>query len=257
LIETLQVGAGEPMLFAPMLWDLDPKRVSSAVGQLGSNAGLRQIMGKIQGAASGTELTLLELSTKEQQLATKAITIGLLPTFPVNSVSGEKAFTFTPYSGALISEPSEREILSKARAIVACVRYGQRYAGASKILYPNALLRSLLDSQKNYSLKAHSEAKQQYGQLVLRGVGRIVKEDSRYAFQLIPSEENQRAVRLAVELINRNQIMEERNLTIPRADQLSAPGTIGNEFDGISLAHKRKRAGDDELEDLVEILRRN
>jgi hypothetical protein len=75
-------------------------------------------------------------------------------------------------------------------------------------------------------------------------------------FQLIPSEENKRAVRLAIELLNRNEIVEERNLTISDASPLSAPGAIGNEFDGISMAHKRKRAGDDELEDLVEILRR-
>ena len=257
LIEPLQVGAGDPMLFAPMLWDLDPKRVSSAVAQLGADSGIKQIMVRIQGAASGTELLSLDLSAKEQQLATKAVTVGLLPTFPVNSVSGERAFTFTPYSGALITEPSEREILNKARAIVACVRYGQSYAGASKIQNPGALLRSLLNSDRNHSLRAHSEAKQQYGQLVLRGIGRIAKEGGWYVFQLIPSEENKRAVRLAIELLNRNQIMEERNLTISSADQLNAPGTIGNEFDGISLAHKRRRAGDDELEDLVEILRRS
>jgi hypothetical protein len=256
LIETLNVGTGEPILFAPMLWDLDPKRVSSAVGQLGSASGLKQIMAKIQGAASGAELPLLQLSSVEEGLASKAITIGLLPTFPVNSVSGEKSFTFTPYSGALITEPAEREILSKARAVVACVRYGQKYAGASRILYPGALLRALLDPDKNHSLKSHSETKQQYGQLVLRGVGRIVKAGYGHVFQLIPSDENKRAVRLAIELINRNEIVEERNLTIKDAGQLSASGVIGNEFDGISLAHKRKRAGDDELEDLVEILRK-
>lgn len=91
LIETLNVGTGEPMLFAPILWDLDPKRVSSAVGQLGSASGLKQIMAKIQCAASGAELPLLQLSSIEEGLASKAITIGLLPTFPVNSVSGEKS----------------------------------------------------------------------------------------------------------------------------------------------------------------------
>lgn len=256
LIETLSVGIGEPMLFAPMLWDLDPKRVSSALGQLGTGSGLKQIMGRIQGTHSGAELSRLNLSVQEQALAAKAVTIGLLPTFPVDSVAGVKSFTFTPYSGALITEQTERELLGKARAIVSCVRYGQKYAGASRILYPGALLRALLDPNRNYSLASHSEAKQQYGQLVLRGVGRIVQDNYRYVFQLIPSEENKRAVRLAIELLNRNEIVEERNLAISDASQLSAPGAIGNEFDGISMAHKRKRAGDDELEDLVEILRR-
>jgi len=256
LVESLSVGAGEPMLFAPMLWDLDPKRVSSALGQLGTSSGLKQIMGKVQAARSGTELSLLNLTHHEQELAAKAVTIGLLPTFPVDSVAGVKSFTFTPYSGALITEQTERELLGKARAIVSCVRYGQQYAGASRIRYPAALLRALLDPSRNYSLASHSEAKQQYGQLVLRGVGRIVQTGSWYVFQLIPSEENKRAVRLAIELLNRNEIVEERSLNIADASQLSAPGAIGNEFDGISLAHKRKRAGDDELEDLVEILRR-
>jgi hypothetical protein len=254
LIEEVSVGAGQPVLFAPMLWDLAPSSLTKVLSNLGSTSNLMNVVKKITQAPAGQELDYIVLSDEEKAFAAKAVTVGLLPTYPVESVAGKKSFSFTPYSGALINGPAEREILGKARAIVASVRYGERYAGASKIRYPIALLRALLDPTRDYSLARHSEIKQQYGQLVLRGVGEIRKDGSRYIFRLIPSEENKRAVKLAIELITHGQVIEER-IRLDGSQALFAPGAIGNEFDGIKIAYERKRASDDELEDIVDILR--
>lgn len=254
LIEEVSVGGAQPVLFAPMLWDLSPESLKKVLSNLRNTSNLMNVVKKFTAGQAGLELDKVVLSDAEKTLATKAVTVGLLPTYPVESVSGKKSFSFTPYSGALISDPTEREILGKARAIVACVRYGQQYAGASKIRYPSALLRALLDANRDYSLARHSEIKQQYGQLVLRGVGKIIRDGSRYRFRLIPSVENKRAVRLAIELITHGQVLEER-IRLDSSRALFAPGAIGTEFDGIKLAYERKRASDDELEDIVEILR--
>jgi len=170
--------------------------------------------------------------------ANRAVTIGLLPTVPVSSAGGEKAFTFVPYTGALISDPTEREILDRARAIVACVRYGERHALASKIRYPVALLQTLLDRSRDHALNQHTEIKEQYAQLVKRGVGTIERNGAWYRFRLIPSEENLRAVRLAIELISHGEILEERvRLDVDQHAAMLAPGDIGTEFDGIRIAH--------------------
>ena len=253
LVEPISVGAGEPILFAPMLWDISPERVQHALKELKTDNIMRIVEAMSTGPV-GIELNRLPKAA-DQIRANRAVTVGLLPTYPVEGVSGQKQFTFLPYSGALVTEPAEREILDRARAIVSSVRYGQRYAQASKIRFPGALLRALLDPGRDYSLSAHTEIKDQYGPLVKRGIGNIFKSGSRYTFRLIPSEENKRAVRLALELVTHGEIVEERAPLADGPGALFAPGGIGTQFDGIKLAYERKRATDDELEDLVNVLR--
>jgi hypothetical protein len=252
LVEPIAVGIGEPVLFAPMMWDADPPRMEKVLSQM-KTASVAQVVRAVQQQPTGAELDRMTLTDAERALATRAVTVGLLPTIPVNSAGGEKAFTFLPYTGALVSDATEREILDRARALVACVRYGERHAVVSKIRYPTAILRTLLDAGRDYALGWHSEVKDQYGQLVKRGVGRIERSGARYRFRLIPSAENLRAVRLAIELITYGQILEERiRLDANPSDALLAPGNIGTDFDGIRKAHTQKKATDDDLEELVE-----
>lgn len=255
LIEPIDVGTGDPVLFAPMLWDVNPERFEKVLREM-KTANVATVVRAVKKRPAGAELDLMGLSEVERALANRAVTVGLLPTVPVNSAGGEKAFTFVPYSGALITNVTEREILDRARAIVACVRYGERHAVASKILYPIALLNVLLDAGRDHALGWHSEVKNQYAPLVKRGVGRIEKQGTRYQFRLIDSDENKRAVRLAIELIKHGQIIEERvSLDSAHHAVLLAPGSIGSEFDGIRLAHNQQKATDDELEELVESAR--
>lgn len=255
LVEPIDVGTGDPVLFAPMMWDVEPHRLGQVLRQM-KTASIAQVVHAVQEQPTGAELDRMTMTDVERGLANRAVTVGLLPTVPVSSAGGEKAFTFLPYTGALISDPTEREILDRARALVACVRYGERHAVASKIRYPVALLRVLLDSSRDHALEWHTEVRDQYAQLVKRGVGTIERRGSWYRFRLIPSQENLRAVRLAIELISQGQILEERvRLDVDQHDALLAPGDIGTEFDGIRKAHTQRKATDDELEELVESAR--
>jgi len=255
LLQPISVGTGDPVLFAPMLWDVDPERFERALTQMKTSS-IAQVVRSVQQQHAGAELDLMHLSDAERALANRAITVGLLPTIPVNSAGGEKSFSFVPYSGALITGPAEREILDRARAVVACVRYGERHAVASRIVHPIALVRALLDQSRGYALGWHSEIKDQYAPLVARGVGRIEKHGSRYRFRLIPSDENLRAVRLALELIKHGQVIEERApLDSAHHAALLTPGGVGSDFDGIRIANSQRKATDDELEELVESAR--
>lgn len=255
LVEPIDVGTGDPVLFAPMMWDVEPSRLEQVLRQI-KTANVAKVVRAVQQQPAGAELDRIAMTDVERSVANRAVTVGLLPTVPVSSAGGEKAFTFVPYTGALISDSTEREVLDRARAIVACVRYGERYALASKIRYPRSLLTALLDSSRDYALKWHTELKEQYAQLVKRGVGRIERNGSWYRFRLIPSEENLRAVRIAIELISQGEVLQERvPMDAEQHAALLAPGDIGTEFDGIRRAHAMKKATDDELEELVESAR--
>lgn len=251
LVEPVDIGTGKPVLFAPMLWDVDPARFGAVLRQL-KTASIGQVVQAIHAQPAGAELDRMQFDDTQQKLANRAVTVGLLPTIPVNSTNGERSFTFTPYSGMLIKDVTEREILGRARAIVACVRYGQRYADW-KIRSPVALLRALRNRK---SLDPHPELKHQYAQLVKRGVGRIERHGGMFRFHLIDSPENLRALDLAIELITHGQVMQHK--VAPDASQggaLLQPGHIGDEFNGIRIAHRHQRATDNEIEELVEIIR--
>ena len=252
LVDPIDIGTGDPVLFAPMLWDIDPARFGQVLQQM-KTASIAQVVNTVRQQPTGAELDHMGFDETQRKLVNRAVTVGLLPTIPVNSTNGERAFSFTPYSGALIRDATEREILDRARAIVACVRYGERHA-SYKIHAPVVLLNAL---KSRGMLGPHPELKMQYAQLVARGIGRIVKDGTMYSFRLIDSQENLRALDLALELLIRGEIMEDRLGQIDANQELALlqPGEVGNEFDGIRLAHQQKKATDDEIEELVDVMR--
>lgn len=123
----------------------------------------------------------------------------------------EKSFVFTPQLGFA---PEETVILDKARAIVSCVRYGEHYAGFSRIIYPSAIIRKLIEVRK---LAPHSAHDKQYGPLVLRGIGRIEPVGSRWRFSVNDTEDNMKALRVAKELLETGDAVQH---TVDDATQL-------------------------------------
>jgi hypothetical protein len=95
---------------------------------------------------------------------------------------------------------TEKVIAVKAMAIVSCVRYGQDYAQITKIKYPpEVILGALLERRK---IGPHSEILSQYSPLVKLGVGVIGKAAlGRYTFHLTDTEENLKALELAIALV--------------------------------------------------------
>ena len=154
----------------------------------------------------------------------EAIKTGCIPTPSVNSTGGKKHFAFTPVQGVGILEKS---LLEKARAIVACVRYGQHYAGVTRIKYPLLILERL---RTNKRLGAHSEILRQYSVLHKLGVGRITRDrhfTSRYNFELIDTEENLRALDLAVQYLTVKEVTKA-DPKVDEARQLLLPGIYGS-----------------------------
>lgn len=154
----------------------------------------------------------------------EAIRIGCIPTPTVDSTSGRKSFAFTPLQGV---DKLEKTLLEKARAIVACVRYGEHFAGITRIHDPLAILEAL---RRRHQLGSHSEAGRQYALLVKLGIGRIARDTvhpGRFVFHLIDSEENMRALDFAIQYLTVKEITKldrkERE-----AKQLLLPGIYGS-----------------------------
>lgn len=146
-------------------------------------------------------------------------------------------------------------MLEKARAIVACLRYGSEAATITRIRNPLWILNAITDRSRDYKLKPHSELKLQYGMLVSKQIGRVIAAGSsdRYIFQLIPTEDNLRACGIARELLSTaGEVMADKD---PNAAALHlVNGTIEHPLREVKLARKKRPARSDELADLVERL---
>jgi hypothetical protein len=165
-----------------------------------------------------------------------AIQTGCVPTPTVISSQGAKKFMFTPLQGV---GTIEKALLEKARAIVACVRYGQHFAAVTKIGDPLCIL-DRLKSRK--VIGPHSEIKDQYVLLQKLGIGRIAKSpyhSDRYNFHLLDTEENLRALDMAVQYLTVHEIVRGD----PREDearQLLLPGVYGSTLKTRMDLHKIK-----------------
>lgn len=118
--------------------------------------------------------------------------------------AGQNFFMFTPAPGASKLNPTNREIYERAMALVASVRQGQLLANKYPIKWPEAILRAL---KRDGWLKPTSETYAQYHQLAILKVGRLEKVmGDRYKFVLVHSEENLKALDLAIELLTEGSL---------------------------------------------------
>ena len=166
----------------------------------------------------------LPTDTIKDPVLLQAIKVGCVPTPSVNSSGGLKHFAFTPLEGV---GKIEKGLLEKARAIIACVRYGQHFATITKVGDPLAILGALRDRRR---IGSHSEILKQYALLHKMGVGVISRDPvnrSRYTFHLIDTPENLRALNMAIQYLTiKEPARPDKKLDSAR--QLLLPGIAGS-----------------------------
>jgi len=112
---------------------------------------------------------------------------------------GTNYFLFGPRPGTDRLPPSKRPIFEAAMALVSAVRQGQLLPSRYKINHPLQLLLSL--KEKRF-LRANTEATQQYRQVCLLKVGKLVRQNANWArFVMIERPENEEALDLAITLV--------------------------------------------------------
>jgi hypothetical protein len=130
-----------------------------------------------------------------------AIRTGVLMPVQVNGVTGSQKFVFAPKGGL---QPEERIILDKARAIVACVRYGQGFSKGRAIKYPRAIL-DRLRTYKRFK-QGHPDLFSQYGLLIEKLIGHPVDEGGGYwNFQVDDTPENVKAFDVAIDMVEHGE----------------------------------------------------
>jgi len=161
---------------------------------------------------------------KDMEVLSEMIRRGVVLAPEVSSLKGKRSFAFTPYTGIPIEE---KLILEKAMCILSCIRYGEHFGTITRVKYPELLLNTLL-SPPHRTKKPHTEARMQYALLVGRGIGRIFPSrqySNRYYFELIPTEENKKAVQLAKDLLRVGEAVYGKGVSTKLQEILFYPGS--------------------------------
>ena len=206
----------EKVLYSPLYWIENPEKLENMytlLKEFGAD-NVYKALKKIrdyQGFPLWDDVLKGNYNTLEIKIIAEAIRRGIILAPEVNSLNGKKNFAFTPHIGISIEE---KIVLEKAMCLLACIRYGEHFGLITKIKYPELLLDKLLSPP--YRIGPHTEIKKQYAILVGRGVGKIFKDRSiydRYYFELIQTEENKKAVRLARDLLKVGEVLEEKGVS--------------------------------------------
>ena len=140
--------------------------------------------------------------TDELPVLNDAVARGLLQAPSIEDPTGlERSFAFMPYTLGHDYLTTKKAILEKALAILACVRCGQHFGGYTAIYAPEPILETLLDPLRDRRLRPHSSHRRQYRLLHRMGIVRFIPSGSWVQPQLIETEDNIAAVKLAIELL--------------------------------------------------------
>jgi len=203
----------ESVLYSPLYWDDNPEKIFELLKKHQSNVLLTAIS-KIKGYQG-----LPDGKFESDSILADAIELGCLPTLSVNSTSGLKKFLFTPRMGV---GKLEKNLLHKARVLISCVRYGENFAGITKIFSPERLINALLS--RGY-LKGHSESLMQYEPARNLGLVKIIPTGNRYEVHFIDNTENKLVVHMALEMLSIGDTSKYDN-SEELAKQILIPGNI-------------------------------
>ncbi len=183
----------ESIIYSPLYWDDNPAAIFELLKKHKSidlAKALEQIK-KYQGTP-GDKIA--------DEILVNAIQLNCFPSLSVTSSSGLKKFVFTPRLGV---GKEEKVLLHKARILLSCVRYGEHFAGITKIFDPRKLINAL--SGKGF-LKGHSESLKQYESARNHGLIKLIPIGSRYEVHFIDNDENVKAVSMALEMLDAGDV---------------------------------------------------
>jgi|SRR3972149_355180 len=205
----------ESILYSPLYWDDNPQKIFDLLEKYKSIDFLKSIdkINNYQGLPDG--------KFSEDGVLSDAITLGCLPSLSVSSTSGAKKFLFTPRTGV---GKIEKNLLHKARVLISCVRYGENFAGITKIHYPDRLIKSL--TNHGY-LRGHSESLKQYEPARNHGLVKLIPSagGTRHEVHFIDNEENKRVINMSIEMLEIGDISKFDN-SEEEAKKILLPGHV-------------------------------
>jgi len=215
---SIQVVDGQDISFTPLAVDGNPNAYLQWAKKFPA-----EVQAAIQLLQSHQGLHMDDPQIAENDVFLNAIMTGVIAPVQVQGATGPKRFVFAPRGGL---SDEERVILDKARAILACVRYGQNFAAGRPINSPRAILRRLRD-KKSFS-RGHPDLFSQYGLLVEKFIGEPVKESAdRWNFRVFDHAENIKALDIAIEMLEYGEAPSARVHLDAQKALLSPTGYAG------------------------------
>jgi len=205
LIKALKLSDGTQLLYSPFFVFENPD-VMREIFETHAHEAVNAVMATIRGEQG-------RIVDENNPVMKDMVARGLLMAPTISSAGGDASFAFLPYSVDAQYLAAKKAILDKAIQILACVRYGEHRAVATKITDPARILGALLDSGRNFTINPHSEHKRQYQTLYRLQIVDFVPSGSWVAVKLIDTDDNKEAVRLALELLRFGEEMSDRGLS--------------------------------------------
>lgn len=250
----------ERILYSPIYWVENPDKLET-VYELLKRFGADRVYSALkkirdyQGFPLTDDLLKDDYDTlpEDVKIIAEAIRRGIILAPEVNSLKGKRNFAFTPYGGIPIEE---KIILEKAMCILSCIRYGEHFGSITRIKFPELLLDTLL-SPPHRTRRPHTEIKMQYALLVGRGIGRIFPDRhfrERYYFELIPTEENRKAVQLAKDLLKVGEAVHGRGISEELKKVLFYPGSYKEAMRTLPKLQKPARISTETQEQIFDVI---
>jgi len=188
----VQTLSGEKIAYTPLAVDNDPTDYLRWSDRFPSEvSGALKILMEHQGLPVSNPLVSGNAALDD------AIQTGVLMPVQIDGATGAKEFLFAPRGGLT---PQERVILDKARAILACVRYGQMFAAGKRVFSPRLILERL-HHYKRFK-RGHPDLRTQYSLLTVKLIGRPIDEGGgRWNFEIYDTDENMKALEVAIDML--------------------------------------------------------
>jgi len=204
---------GKDILLSPVFFAENPDLLADLTAKSGSTR-IQRLLGLIK-KAQGWPLSLIEstkmigeekISDEELKLLKSLASDGVVkPPSIVTPHAGSQHFIFSPTPGVSKLDPANREIHERAMALIASVRQGQLLPKDVAIRSPYRLLYAL---KRDGYLRSNTDAYDQYHQLATLRVGQLIHMGGRwYQFRLIQSEENKKALDLALTILETGDVV--------------------------------------------------
>ena len=166
-----------------------------------------------------------------------------------------RSFACIPYAVDKSFLGVRREVLNRALAVLACIRCGENFGGATSIARPLAVLDTLLNDDRDNMLGAHSSNRRQYQLLYNNNIVDFIVSGDWVRPQLRKTEDNIAAVRLARDLIAFGETMHDRSKGAEAARKLLMNSSrYESPIETVHRSRSRVRRPDEELRSLFQAI---
>lgn len=201
LLVATQVIDGTPMIYTPLAIDGNPAAYLQWAKKFPRE--VAQVVNTLKGSQG---LSITDPAIVRNPALNDAIQTGVLMPVKISGATGEQHFVFAPHGGL---SQEERTIMDKARAILACVRYGQNFASGRPVKYPRLILERLRDNKR--FKQGHPDLLSQYGLLTEKLIGQPVDEgNGLWNFEVLDTKENMKAFNVALEMLEHGEAPSAR-----------------------------------------------